>query len=101
MFDRIQKVSTDFAGVGKALGKATDAYNAAVGSLETRLFVTARKLHELGSSPNDVEAPAAQDKGLRPLTSIPGDVSQPTDIAGDGYGDTTDLQPGQGQRSAG
>ena len=43
-------VSEHFARVGKGLRAATDAYNRAVSSIETRVLVSARKFRELGVS---------------------------------------------------
>ncbi|HSJ99547.1 MAG TPA: DNA recombination protein RmuC, partial [Myxococcota bacterium] len=46
---RIGVLVEHFGKVGRKLGDAVDAYNATLGSLETRVVVSARKLDELGA----------------------------------------------------
>ena len=41
--------------MGKGLGSATDSYNAAIASFESRVLVSARKFKELGSTSQDAE----------------------------------------------
>jgi len=50
LYDRVRVFAEHFVKVGKGLGTATDAYNAAVGSYERNLEPGARKLAELGAS---------------------------------------------------
>ena len=47
LYERLSKLGDHFAKVGKNLGNAVDAYNDATRSLETRVFVTARKFKDL------------------------------------------------------
>ena len=46
-----------FAKLGGSLDNATRAYNQAVGNLEGRVFVTARKFRELGAMAGEAELP--------------------------------------------
>ena len=53
LHDRLRKLATHITGVGTNLDRAVEAYNQAVGSLETRVLVSARKFAELGASVAD------------------------------------------------
>ena len=47
LYTRLSQMGDHMAKVGKGLENATKAYNSAVGSLESRVFVTARKFNDL------------------------------------------------------
>jgi DNA recombination protein RmuC len=48
LYDRLAKFTEHLAKVGDQLEKATRSYNAAVGSLDSRVLVSARRMKELG-----------------------------------------------------
>ena len=53
LHDRLRKLAGHITGVGTNLDRAVEAYNQAVGSLENRVLVSARKFAELGASVAD------------------------------------------------
>ncbi len=53
VYDRLKTFITYFDAVGSSLRKAVETYNRAVGSLESRVLVSARKFKELGAAGGD------------------------------------------------
>jgi len=50
LYDRVCKMGDHFAHLGSKLRGAVDSYNQAVGSLETRVLVSARRFKEFGAA---------------------------------------------------
>ncbi|WP_421083144.1 DNA recombination protein RmuC [Rothia nasimurium] len=71
LYDRLGTAGTHLNGMGRALTRAIDSYNGLVGSLETRVFVTARKMRSLSgqTGPADQLIPTPVDSTVKPLTA--------------------------------
>lgn len=68
LHDRIGKLAEHFERVGKGLRTAVDAYNDAVGTLESRVLVSARRFRDLGvESPREVAVVEPLDLAPRAL----------------------------------
>ncbi len=90
LYDRLRTLAEHFTGVGDHLDKSVDAYNKAVGALETRVFVTARKFRELGAGTDrEIGSPDEIDKKTR-LIQAPELIALPAPAA------SLDLQPSGG-----
>lgn len=76
---RLGTLGTHVDTVGKSLNKAVEAYNKAVGSLETRVFVTARKFTDLGVATAELPTPQIVDQRSRNV-SAPEWEATPTDL---------------------
>ena len=55
LYKRLADMGDHWAKVGKSLGAAVQAYNKAVGSLETRVLVSARRFKDLEAAGTDLE----------------------------------------------
>ncbi|GAA0718525.1 DNA recombination protein RmuC [Dactylosporangium roseum] len=69
LYARLSTMGDHLAKVGTALSGAVTSYNRAVGSLESRVLVSARKLAELGISSDDLPAPSQVEVAPRNLQS--------------------------------
>ena len=72
LYQRLSVLGDHFSGVGKGLNSAVSAYNKAVGSLEGRVLVTARRFAErgvVGVGEKELPRPVPVDSLTRPLQS--------------------------------
>ena len=82
LYDRIAVLAGHFTDIRKGLERAVESYNRAVGTMESRVLVTARRFRELGASTGkEIEPLEPLDKAARTLTVDleSGDDSDPPD----------------------
>ena len=70
LYERLSTLARHFAKLGRNLDTAVSAYNEAVGSLESRVLVTARKFENHGISSGDVPELAPLERQTRPLQAV-------------------------------
>jgi DNA recombination protein RmuC len=87
LYDRLSGLGRNVDTLGRALGGAVTAYNRTVGSLESRVFVKARKLADLGVVDAELEPPRPVEETVRAL-SAPELIVDPVPelVAGQGAG---------------
>jgi DNA recombination protein RmuC len=69
LYDRLSGLGKHLERVGKSLTTAVGSYNQAVGTLETRVLVSARRLAALGVVEADLTSPAPISETARPLAA--------------------------------
>ncbi len=74
LYERVQTMSEHFGRVGMSLKGAVENYNKAVGSLETRVLVSARELRKLKvtDEPDEIGTPNQVEVTPRTMTELPG-----------------------------
>jgi len=84
LYDRLGTMSRHTAKVGQSLTRSVEAYNAMIGTLESRVLVTARQLHALGlaqdAPPQElrpVETPARPLTAHELIDALDDDVARP------------------------
>ncbi|MBB2894366.1 DNA recombination protein RmuC [Flexivirga oryzae] len=85
LYDRLGTMGRHTAKVGQSLTRSVEAYNAMIGTLESRVLVTARQMHALGLAQDaPPERLRAVETPARPLTAhelidaLDEDVARPT-----------------------
>jgi DNA recombination protein RmuC len=79
LYSRLSTMGDHLARVGTSLGGAVASYNRAVGSLEARVMVSARKLAELGVTADDLVSPAQVEVAPRQLADALAEPSGQSD----------------------
>ena len=69
LYDRIAGMGRHVDSLGKALTNAVSTYNQAVGTLENRVLVSARKLNQLGVVEAALEPPRLVEENTRALSA--------------------------------
>ncbi len=84
LYKRVSDMTGHMSKVGDRLGKAVESYNSAVGSLESRVMVTARKFRDLhiGTEQFEIEVLAPVEATTRALTlpEIPAQLPETTPL---------------------
>lgn len=69
LYDRLGSLGTHARTMGTALRRSVEAYNGFVGSLESRVLPTARRMHEMGVVDRPLDPLGPLDAAPRPLTA--------------------------------
>lgn len=96
LHERLGTLGGHVEGLGRALTRTVGAYNQTVGSLESRVLVTARRFHELGLVEDGLERPTGVEEG--PRTVAAPELANQGERAPSGTGDGG---PGNGIRHVG
>jgi DNA recombination protein RmuC len=80
LYSRLGTLGTHATRMGASLQKSVESYNALVGALESRVMVTARKMHELGLAQTTLPENAPLEIAPRPLTATELIAAQDSDV---------------------
>ncbi|MEV8630122.1 DNA recombination protein RmuC [Streptosporangium sp. NPDC051023] len=69
LYERLSSLGRNMETMGRSLSRAVESYNRTVGSLETRVLVSARKLNDLGLVDGELDSPQSVEDLPRALTS--------------------------------
>jgi DNA recombination protein RmuC len=69
LFDRLATMGTHLDRLGRSLTTAVASYNKALGSLESRVLVSARRFTELAVTRDDLPVPVPVTEAVRPITA--------------------------------
>jgi DNA recombination protein RmuC len=70
LYSRLGTVGRHLDKLGRSLKTSVESYNSAVGSLESRVLVTARHFSDVADLNDELTAPRPVDEAPRPLTAI-------------------------------
>jgi DNA recombination protein RmuC len=83
LHDRLASLTGHIQRLGRGLDRAVTSYNDAIGSLESRVLVSARRLREMGAGADaEIATPGAIESRARPLQD-PTPVAHPSDPESD------------------
>ena len=70
LYERLGTLGSHTARMGSALQRSVEAYNQMVGALESRVLVSARRMHEAGIVEQPLPSPLPLEAGPRVLTAM-------------------------------
>ena len=94
LYERLRTWTGHMQALQKSLSSSVDAYNRAVGSLETRVLVTARKFPSLGvvgSERAGITELSSIETAPRHLQAVEPDEDESADIGVDGVGEVGEI----------
>jgi DNA recombination protein RmuC len=96
LYARISTLTEHFSNVGRNIERAAEAYNKAIGSLESRVLVSARKFRELGSASGDeIDTLQPIEKTTRVIQALEANnESNNITSKGEGEGEEPPVEPG-------
>ncbi|HEV7784174.1 MAG TPA: DNA recombination protein RmuC [Thermoanaerobaculia bacterium] len=81
LYERLRTFAAHLGAMGRNLGQSVDAYNKAVGSLESRVLPAARRFKEMGAAGGDeIETLEIVDKATRGVEGEPGELEMPSGV---------------------
>lgn len=81
LYSRLGTLGSHATRMGASLQRSVESYNALVGALESRVMVTARKMHELGLAQEELTETRPIDDAPRPLTAAELIAALESDVA--------------------
>ena len=81
LYSRLGTLGSHATRMGSSLQKSVESYNALVGALESRVMVTARKMHELGLAQTPLSQTGPVEAAARPLTATELIAALDSDVA--------------------
>jgi len=81
LYSRLGTLGSHATRMGASLQKSVESYNALVGALESRVMVTARKMHELGLAQESLPETGPIENAPRPLTATELIAALDSDVA--------------------
>lgn len=79
LYERIATLAETWGSVGERLDQAVKAYNGSIGTLESRVLVSARRLRDLKAGADDVEIKSIEpiERATRKLQAVPATLPKP------------------------
>jgi DNA recombination protein RmuC len=81
LYSRLGTLGSHATRMGASLQKSVESYNALVGALESRVMVTARKMHDLGLAQAELPETGPIENAPRPLTATELIAALDSDVA--------------------
>lgn len=69
LYERLTTLGKHTDKLGSSLKRSVESYNALLGTLESRVLVTARKMHELGLADSTASTTSPIETAVRPMTA--------------------------------